>query len=590
MIKKILYILDGRQKRNFLILDMVILLGSFTELLGVALLTPIVTVITDETIIENDAFYRKVGEIFNLQSSRDYVLFFIVMIVTVYFIKNLYILMQNYLQYRYIYNNQRRITTRFMRHYMHKEYLFHTSTNIADIQRNIVSDVGRFFDALLNVFYCINESLVCIVLVVYLAILDPVSTLAIAGVLGIFVGGFYLFYRKISVRLGEKSRIASAEQSKWILQGFAGIKDIKILEKEDYFADQYDAASLRFANVARINAFVNMLPKPIMEFVCVGGLLIIVGIRVAFGADLKSFIPILSVFVVAAFRMLPSFNRITAYIGTVLYGKSSVGQVYKDMVEVRESEEEQTMSHRPHKNFNLESDIKLQGITFCYPEGKQNVLEDVELVIPKKSTVALIGASGAGKSTLADIILGVLKPQKGTIMVDGVNALDYVSDWHQCLGYVPQVIYLMDDTIRNNIALGIAPENVDEDALWRAVKDAQLEEFILSLPNGMDTMVGDRGVRLSGGQRQRIGIARALYRNPKFLVLDEATSALDNDTEKAVMEAIDSLHGSRTMLIIAHRLTTIVNSDYIYEVGNQSIKRVEKQRIIEQIDTGKRGS
>lgn len=589
MIKKILYILDGRQKRNFLILSVVIMLGSFVELLGVALITPIVTVITDETIIENNIYYRKIGEIFHLSGSRDFVLFFIVAIIAVYFVKNLYILMQNYLQYRYIYNNQRRITTRFMRHYMHKEYLFHTSTNIADIQRNIVSDVNRFFDALLNVFYCFNEGLICIVLVLYLAILDPVSTLAIAGVLGVFVGGFYFFYRKVSVRLGEKSRIASAEQSKWILQGFAGIKDIKILEKEDYFADQYDAASLRYANVARTNAFVNMLPKPIMEFVCVGGLLTIVGIRVAFGADLKSFIPILSVFAVAAFRMLPSFNRITTYIGTVLYGKPSVIQVYKDMEEVRKSEEAEAMVQRDPQSFDMESGIKLQGITFCYPEGKQDVLKDIELTIPQNSTVALIGASGAGKSTLADIVLGVLKPQKGSIMVDGVDVLDHLSDWHQCLGYVPQVIYLMDDTIRNNIALGIAPEDIDEDALWNAVKDAQLEEFIVSLPKGLDTMVGDRGVRLSGGQRQRIGIARALYRDPRFLVLDEATSALDNDTEKAVMQAIESLHGSRTMLIIAHRLTTIVNSDYIYEVGNQTIKRVEKQKVIEQIDTGKKG-
>lgn len=580
MIKKILYILDGRQKRNFLILSVVIMLGSFVELLGVALITPIITVVTDETIIDNNIYYRKIGELFNLSGSRDYVLFFIVAIIAVYFMKNLYILMQNYLQYRYIYNNQRRITTKLMRVYMHKDYLYHTSTNVADIQRNIVSDVNRFFDALLNVFYCFNESLVCIVLVVYLAFIDVVSTFAIAGVLVVFVGCFYLLYRKLSVRLGEKIRVASAEQSKWILQGFAGIKDIKILEKEDYFADQYDKASLKYANIARLNSFVNMMPKPVMEFFCVGGLLTAVGIRVVMGVDLKDIMPIVSIFGVAAFRMLPSFNRITTYIGTVLYGKTSVNQVYKDMIEARNFDKKEKIRKADMTKISLCKNIQIKDISFRYPESEKDVLSGVDLIIPQNATVALIGTSGAGKSTLADVILGVLFPQKGKIEVNGINVLEHISAWHECIGYVPQTIYLLDGTIKNNIAFGIDAKEIDDTALWNAVRDAQLEEFILSLPKGLDTMVGDRGVRLSGGQRQRIGIARALYRNPQFLVLDEATSALDNGTEKAVMEAIDSLRGSRTMLIIAHRLSTIANSDFIYRVGKQTIEKVDKQTVL----------
>ena len=579
MIKKILYILDRRQKRNFIILAFVIICSSFMELLGVALISPIVTVVTNEEIIYTNDVYVQIGKIFHLENVRQYVLFLIVLTVIIYFIKNVYIIVQNYLQYRYVYNNQRKLTTMLMRFYLHKEYTFHVSTNVVDIQRNIETDVNCFFDALLNVFYCFNEGLVCFVLVTYLAIQDWISTVAIAIVLGGFVGGFYFFYRKYSVKLGTQSRKASAEQNKWILQGFAGIKEIKIMGKEDFFADHYDRASLKYTTIVRKNAFANMMPKPTMEFICVGGLLLIIGGRIVVGADLKTFIPILSVFAVAAFRMLPSFNRLTAYTGTIMYGKPSVDHVYQDMVELNEQIDKMKHQEADDFQFSFQTDICLTDVTFKYPASKENVLENINLTIPHKATVALIGASGAGKSTLADVILGVLKPQKGQILVDGVNVLEHLYPWHTKIGYIPQMIYLMDDTIRNNIAFGVDESLIDEECLWRAVREAQLEDFILSLPDGMNTMVGDRGVRLSGGQRQRIGIARALYTNPEFLILDEATSALDNETEKAVMEAIDSLHGSRTMLIIAHRLTTIANSDYIYEVGNKNITLRDKKDI-----------
>lgn len=575
MVKQICYVLDRRQKRNFIILALIIMAGSLMELLGVAVIAPVVSIISDESIIYENELYRLFGELLHIESSRQYVVVLVFGIIIIYIVKNIYIILQNYFQYKYIFNNQRRVTTKLMTFYLQKPYLFHVSINVADIQRNITSDVNAMFDTLLNIFYVFNESLVCTLLVGFLAYEDFVSTICMGGILAIFVGVFLLLYRKYSVSLGERARVASALQNKWILQAFAGIKEVKITGKEDYFTENYDGASLEYANLIRKKTFANMAPKPVMEVVCIDGLLLIVGIRILAGADMKSFIPVLSVFAVAAFRMLPSFNRISQYTGTIMFGKPSVENVYKDIVELRKKESENNNEINDTFAFDMSTDIDIKDITFKYPVGEDNVIERVNFTIPNKKSVALIGASGAGKSTLADIILGILPPSEGEIIVDGVNALDHLRPWHRKIGYIPQVIYLMDDTIKKNIAFGLKENEIDEDKVWKAIKDAQLESFIKELPDGLDTFVGDRGVRLSGGQRQRIGIARALYNEPDFLVLDEATSALDNETEQAVMESIDSLHGSRTMLIIAHRLTTIANCDYIYEVGSKQVRLKE---------------
>lgn len=579
MVKKICYVLDKRQKRNFLILSAIIIIGSLVELLGVAVIAPLVAIVSDETIIHTDEIYVLIGKVLHISTVYQYVLVFIFSIIVIYIIKNMYIIMQNYFQYKYIFNNQRRISTKLMTFYLQKPYLYHVNTNVADIQRNITTDVNAMFDAMLNIFYIFNETLVCALLVIFLAYEDLVSTILMGSILLLFVIIFLFIYRKYSVSLGDRARKALARQNKWILQGFAGVKEVMVSGRESFFSNNFDKATYDYADLIRKKTFINMAPKPVMEVVCIDGLLLIVGIRIMMGADIKSFLPILSVFAVAAFRMLPSFNRISQYTGTVMFGKPSVENVYKDMYDLRNSKE-QKEDIKSDIVFDMESDVEISNITFKYPAGEDNVLENVTFTIPHKKSVALIGASGSGKSTLADIILGILSPSAGNIAVDGESIFNHIESWHEKIGYIPQVIYLMDDTIRNNIAFGIERNEIDDEKIWDAIRSAQLEEFIKDLPDGIDTMVGDRGVRLSGGQRQRIGIARALYKNPEFLVLDEATSALDNDTEKAVMEAIDGLHGSRTMLIIAHRLSTIANCDYIYEVADKGIKLRDKESVI----------
>ena len=286
-------------------------------------------------------------------------------------------------------------------------------------------------------------------------------------------------------------------------------------------------------------------------------------------------------FAVAAFRLLPSFNRITNFLSIILFNKPAVDAVYHDLKEIEQIEKGTNYNEKENvKRTQLKKKIEIRNVCFHYPESEQKVLDMVSFEIKKNQSVAFIGPSGAGKTTLADILLGALAPTYGEIKVDGENINENLRSWQKNLGYIPQTIYLMDDTIKNNIAFGIEESEIDQKKLEEAIEKAQLRDFIEALPEGLETEVGERGVKLSGGQRQRIGIARALYNDPDVLVLDEATSALDNDTEKAVMEAIENLSGSKTLIIIAHRLTTIQNCDIVFEVKEGKVKKVDKDQVL----------
>lgn len=300
-----------------------------------------------------------------------------------------------------------------------------------------------------------------------------------------------------------------------------------------------------------------------METVCVGSLLIVICIRVAFGVNLVAFVTVLSGFGVAAVRLLPSFNRITEYLDIILFSKASTNNIFNDLQEEVKLSKNRNSQNKDIK-ITLLDKVTVDSICFKYPNTDTYIFQNASVEIKKNESVAFIGSSGVGKSTIADIILGLIRPESGRIFADGVDINENLTSWHEIVGYIPQTIYLMDDSIRNNIAFG--GDNKDNAKLWESLKLAQLEEFVRALPDGLDTEIGDRGVRLSGGQRQRIGIARALYNNPQLLVLDEATSALDNETEAAVMEAVENLHGHTTMIIIAHRLSTIEHCDKVYEV------------------------
>ena len=373
--------------------------------------------------------------------------------------------------------------------------------------------------------------------------------------------------------MGLKSRNYQAEMNKWMLQAMGGIKEIKVMNREVFFGEKYKTAYYLYAESQRKYSLLGILPRPILEMFCVTGLLIVVVIRLLCGVELDNFIPTLSVFAIAAFRMLPSFNRITNNMNTVMFNRTAVDRIYSDLKQSEQYLGEKCLKTTAEVDFQKE--ISVEGLVFTYPKADKPVLNKVSLKIPKNTSVAFIGPSGAGKTTLADLVLGVLEPQCGKILVDGKNIQSGMDSWHKKLGYIPQSIYIMDDTLRNNVAFGVLEEDIDDVKVWKALEEAQLKDFVGTLEDGLDTNIGEGGMRLSGGQRQRIGIARVLYNDPQVLVLDEATSALDTETESAVMEAIENFNGKKTMIIIAHRLSTVKNCNIVYKVDDHNVVRTK---------------
>ncbi|MCM1236784.1 MAG: ABC transporter ATP-binding protein/permease, partial [Ruminococcus flavefaciens] len=481
--------------------------------------------------------------------------------------------------YKFSYRIQQTISTNLLKAYMAEPYTFHLNKNISILQRSMQEDADQFTKGILHLMEMIAEASVCVAIGIYLYIESKSITVIIAGLLILCLAVFSMISRRYSSVWGRQGQQYKSKIYQWMNQSLGGIKEIKVLNREESFIEQYDAYFGRYVRVLRLNRLIGVVPKYIIEMVCMTGLLLAVIVKILFGQkDLVEFVPQLAVFAVAAFRLLPSVGKINEHMSAVLYALPSLELVYNDL---REIEQLNIDKKEKDTTWKLKEKIEVKNVSYRYPDGETDVIEHADFTIQKGKTVAFIGASGAGKSTMVDILLGLLAPQYGRIYADGMNVYKNLATWQQEIGYIPQSIYLSDDTIRNNVAFGIHEKEIDEQAVINALKQAQLYDFVDSLPEGLDTFVGDRGVRLSGGQRQRIGIARALYHDPEILVLDEATSALDNDTETAVMEAIDSLQGRKTIIIIAHRLSTIKNADIIYEVGDGQVKLRKKEEVIQ---------
>lgn len=581
MLKKISYVLDRSQKTNLGILLVVILIGAFVELLGVSAIMPLINVAMEPDTISEKWYFVLISQYTGITDANEMIVFLALVLIVIYILKNIYVTMMYSLQYRFVFNNQQRLSVRMMKSYMQQDYLFHVSRNVAEFQRNITSDVNGFFTVALNALQFFAEFSVSMVLLIFLLVQDWMSTLAVASLLFLFMGFFTIFFRKVLVKIGEESRQANVLVTKWLLQAFSGIKEIKVTNKEDFFINNYDQNYKDCARVQRQQSILTYLPRPVMETVCICSLMIAMILKIVVAkSDIASFVTTLSVFAVAAFRMLPSFNKITGYISGMMFNKPAIDAVYRDLREIEQLMVKKAADQEEAVKVTLGTAIRLDNVSFRYPESDKWLLRNASLEIGKNTSVALIGSTGAGKTTAADLILGILEPQEGSVMIDGIDIRKCMVSWHESVGYIPQTIYLMDDNIRANIAFGIPDSEIDDTAIEKALREAQLDQFVHSLPDGLDTMIGDRGVKLSGGQRQRIGIARALYRNPSVLILDEATSALDNETEKEVMEAIDGLHGTRTLIVIAHRLSTIKKCDKIYEVGNGGFSERMKEEVL----------
>ena len=578
ILKKVNAVMNHRQKITLMVLIIAGIIGSIFELVGVALIMPFVSVISDTSKIFSSNIYRNIYYFLNLKEEKSFILLFAFGIIFVYIFKNAYIIIYNAILIKFIAKNQKKLQMHMIEYYMNQSYLFHASKNISEITRSVDSDVKMFFTTIQAILQLLNEAMISALIVVYLLILDKSITIGVIIVLSVFSLAFVKLVKSKIMSYGNKYHTLTAVILKWIRQSFEGIKEIKIANSEQYYINQVDRYSDDLIKATILYQVINGIPKPLFEMVCISAMMLVVILKIIKGVDLSYFIPVLSAFAIAAFRLLPSFGRFTNFYNVILYNKIGVDEVYSDIFSINNNSDNEDKKEDKYR-IEFNDEIRINEVSFAYPRSNKLVLSNISLEIRKNTSAALIGQSGAGKTTLVDIILGLMKPQKGEITVDGYDIYGSIDSWHSIIGYIPQNIYLIDDSIKNNIVFGIPEKDISDDRIWSAINDAQLKEFVEGLPNGIDTIVGERGVRLSGGQRQRIGIARALYNNPELLVLDEATSALDNETEAAVMEAIDRLKGSKTMIIIAHRLTTIRNCDYIYEISNDGIVSKEKKEI-----------
>ena len=576
MLKKLNYILDSRQKWQLLFLLITFILGSFLELLGVSAILPLVNVIMDADILQS-GYYALLGQILAAADVRDFIIKYCVLLIALYIFKDLYLLFMYNLQFAFTYRNKACISNRMMKIYMQQDYLNLIDHNVTDLLRSLSADIDLCFALILALLNILCESFTALTLIVYLTVQSPQTMISLMIIMGAFVLVFTRFYRRRLAICGERFRTLYADKEKWLLQTFHGIKEIKVMGREEFFYRNYADTNYAFAEADRKQNLNQMLTRPMIEITCIGGLLSIIAVQIACGAPIAQYISVLSVFAMAAMRLLPSFNRIMSNISSVLASIPGLDALADDMR--RANAMHRQLPAQTGAPVRLEHAVEVRGLTFTYPGKTRPVLQDVSLTIPKNSAVALIGASGSGKTTLADIILGLIQPQSGSVCVDGNSIFDNLDSWHKLVAYIPQNIYLIDDSIRANVAFGSEGKEISEERIWQALESAQLDTFVRSLEKGLDTMVGDQGVKLSGGQRQRIGIARALCHNPEVLVLDEATSALDSETETAVMEAINRLQGNKTILVIAHRLTTIRNCDTIYEIRNSGVTPLSHEAL-----------
>ncbi len=576
ILQNIFKVFDKKQKKKLFGMAILILINSGVSLLGVSVLLPFIQAVMEPEALLANKYISQVYHGLGLTDTNQLIILLAVMIMIVYAAKNGFIIFMNNKLYSFSYYGKQEMQDRLMKYYIGQEYTFFLNHNSAELMRDINSDPEMFYAAVLNMLQLASEVCVCAIMIIYLVITDPIITLGVAVAMGIMVFLFMKKLRRILAGFGEDRRKYNANVLQCMQEAFGGIKEIKIANREKYFEDEFCEQNGKYTYVIKQNSFLGSIPKPIMEALCIIGLMAAIIVRVSMQtSNPAEFVGVLAVFAAAAFYLLPSANKMSEYLASIIHNGVVIERIGNEYVKIRDMEEqdEQNQNYAPVK---LEQEIKVEHMTFEYPDTEEAVLKDINLTIPKNNSVAFIGPSGAGKTTMVDLILGVLKPQEGKITVDGMNISESYRGWHDKIGYIPQTIYMLDDTIRNNIAFG-KKEGIKDEDVWAALRQAQLDEFVASLDEGLDTMIGEAGVRLSGGQRQRIGIARALYRKPEVLVLDEATSALDTETEAAVMEAIDSLQGKMTMLIIAHRLSTIRNCNIVYKVENGGATIQEKQ-------------
>lgn len=571
--KKLNYILDKKQKINIVVLAVMIFIGGILETLSISAMLPVVWVIIDAESVQNNKYCQWIMQLLHIQNMQGFIIMLLVALMIMYVLKNAYLLLLTSEQNRFISVNRNKLISQVLREFLNRPYEFYLDADIPTVFRLTDSDIPNVFGILMAIISLASEVVVFVLICGVLIVTDWKLVLVLIFISGIVTLVLFKVLKPKLNSLGMTNQAIQSRIAKWRIQAIYGIKDVKVLHRESFFADNYESNGKIGAKLNQKYAIINALPRILIETIFMVSILGYLVVCVALGDDMTQMLPTLTAFGLAAVRLLPCVNRINTYLTDISYFRPCLDYVYENMNinEISKKTNQTLLPVDETKTMQLRNKIELKDIVYAYPNTDTLIFNHADMEIPYGKSIGIMGPSGAGKSTIVDILLGLLKVHEGQILCDGDNVFDNYPAWLAQIGYIPQSIYLVDEPIRNNIAFGIADDEIDDDRIWQVLEEAQLKEFIQTLPEGLDTAIGDRGVRLSGGQRQRLGIARALYHNPEILVFDEATSALDNETEAAVMEAINSFHGKKTMVIIAHRLNTIEKCDMIYKVEGGKI-------------------
>ena len=562
---KIFSILTKKQMRICYVLIFLMLVIAVFEAFGIGLLYPLITIIGDTDWLEHHNKAREIFSFFRIDNHRKLVFVASLSLLIFYIFKNILFLLQGKIQINFSLNNQRYYSKRLYSYYMSKPYLYHLDTNISIISRNIsIGGTTVFSEILISTLQIITNIITVIVIWVFICFIDWLIAIGVAFVMGPIVFAQLNYFRKKITKSGDIQNECNAKNGKWINQGFYSIKETKVMQREQYFINEFDNSYSEFVDSRKDFLFVQRFPRTIIELVTIGGILLLIAVKMLISSDTSSLIPTLGVLALAAVRLMPSLNQMIAMFNSIKFQLPLFNEMYDDLMVVRNNKdlEERKALSKVDSTMKFDNEISVKNLTFAYPSKEADVLSDVSFTIPKGKFVGIVGPSGAGKTTFVDILLGLLPPKSGTITVDGNDIYKNISGWLDNIAYVPQSIYLIDGSIKDNIAFGIAPEDVDDSRIQEVLKMAELYDFVQTLPEKENTNAGDRGAKLSGGQKQRIGIARALYHKPNVLILDEATSALDNETEKQITDTILKLKGKITIIAIAHRLSTLENCDF----------------------------
>ncbi len=573
IIRQLFSILSKRQKRNVGWTGLMILVGAILETLGVSMIVPLAQAMLDAEELAGNETVILVRQMFGLKDMNQFIIAMLLAVIGVFILKNAYLLFMNYVQARFVNNNQFLTMSYMMDEYLNRPYEFYLNADIPVVFRTVDSDIPKVFIVLMEFIRLMTEVVVAVFLCLVLIIVDPVMTLIISAILLGMTGIILKVVKPKLDRLGLENQEVQARMGKWRNQSIFGIKEVKVLHKEKYFVDNFSIYSKRGAELNSSYTVINNAPRLLIETISICGVLGYMAVCLLLGQELSDLAPQVMAFAVAAIRLMPSVNRINGHVTNIVYYSPSVDFVYHN-IDFKDYKEEKRVTREEDETadpIEVEGTIALNQITYAYPGTTKLILDRADMVIPVGKSVGIVGPSGAGKTTAVDILLGLLRFSEGSITCGGRNVMENYGSWLGRIGYIAQNIFLTDDPIRDNVAFGVNREDIDERRIWEVLEEAQMKKFVEELPEGLDTFVGERGVRLSGGQRQRLGIARALYHNPEILVFDEATSALDTETETAIMEAIDKFHGRKTLIIIAHRLRTIENCDLIFRVENGKI-------------------